>query len=181
MRNTIVSLTALLLTSACATNYLPPPNSDVSLVRFSVKNIGAEENAYFLSVRPGPDCKNSVGQSLARLGAAIGNNRVSPTRMIGSTGKPSRLVYERPLESGADIRVFAYWQEPYNPYGRYYSCAVGAKLDLIKGKQYELAFDTRMPCDLHLYELSESSAGIKMEETPIRIISVEQSTDLCSL
>ena len=162
----LTCFTCLLLTG-CAENYVLPSGANTSIVKFSAKDIGSINNAYFLLVKPGPTCHNNYGQSLARLGAAI--NRDAPKE------------FERPVESGNDIRIFAHFIETPGP-GITYQCKGGARMNLLPGHRYELDFRTARPCSLELRELNTASNGTNSSTiVPIIPVSVQTSKELCDL
>jgi hypothetical protein len=151
--------------AGCATSYVAPAGASTARVKF-VADPGSNNNAYFLLVKPGPACQDSVGQSLARLGAAI--NRDGATE------------YEREVESGEDLRIFAHWIQSYNPYGYSYSCKVGASISLLPGREYELLFHLSDPCRLELLERDGSGASAATIEQRVKYLPVSTSRELCS-
>lgn len=166
MFRTLIAFLAALSIAGCATTYFAPPGASTARVKF-IADPGPNNNAYFLNVKPGPDCTKSIGQSLARLGAAI--NRDGATE------------YERTIESGEDIRIFAHWLQSYNPYGSSYDCKIGARISLLPGRKYELRFKIANSCSVHLYELHEMRGEISSTEQQVIGARVENSKDLCDL
>lgn len=166
----------------CATNYAVPSGSRTALVRFQAEGLGPNNNAHFYVVTPGPDCKKHGVQQLARLGAAWGNKRQSDVRMIGSTGQPDRLRYEREVEAGRSLRLLATWTPAFNPNEIYYRTVFAVLVDMEAGKQYEVGFDLREDRrGIRVQELSETNGEISRRDQLVRPVRVKKASDLCDL
>ena len=166
MQKPIIIALATLGLGGCASAYVAPSGADTAMVNFTAKDIGPNNNAYFLLVKPGPDCKKSVGQSLATLGRAI--NRDAATE------------FQRKVQTGNDIRIYSQWLQAYSPYG-YSTCTVSAGIDLQPGRRYEMSLESGTHCSLHLYDLGAQGGGQPPTELPIHSYSVRSSNQLCDL
>ena len=168
--------------AGCATKYVVPSGTGTALVRFQAEGLGPNNNAHFYLVTPGPDCKKHGVQQLAKLGAEWGNKRLSDVRMIGSTGQPDRLRYEREVEAGQSLRLVASWIPAFNPYELHYNVLYAGLVELEAGKQYEVGFDLRADRrGIRVQELSETNGEISRRDQLVRPVRVRKASDLCDL
>ena len=168
--------------AGCATKYVVPPGTRTALVRFQAEGIGPNNNAHFYLVTPGPECRKYGVHQLAKLGAEWGNKRVSDVRMIGSSGQPDRLRYEREVEAGRNLRLVASWIPAFNPYEMQFNVLFAALVDLEAGKQYEVGFDLRENRrGIRVQELGETNGEITRRDLPLRSVRVYKASDLCDL
>jgi hypothetical protein len=169
-------LAASLLLFACAGTYTLKEGEPTALVRFKVLG---DQPTYFRHV-PEPLCPESTDKRLAAFIPILGEQS-SEVRMIGSTGVPSRYVYERAVSAGKPLYMLASSQRFSTPYSPGYSCSVGLRVVLEPGLQYEVIYELdQRSCTVRMWQLTQDGQEVSRSvPQDLKFFPVRSTKDFC--
>ncbi|WP_374674154.1 hypothetical protein [Ideonella sp.] len=160
-RRVLVLIGAAML-AGCAGTYSLREGEPKAYVRLRATG---DEPTFFRHI-PEPLCPEATVNRLAAFAMPFGE-QLSEIRMLGSTGQPSRYVYERAVTAGKPFHMLVYSQEISTAYNPGYSCHVGVKVTFQPEHHYEVTYEQeRSSCRVRVWELTQ--AGSDVQKHPVR-------------
>lgn len=116
-------------------------------------------------------------------GSMFNPEEVSALTMIGTSGKPEKMIRERKVPAGQRLQLHAWVDRPSVPYVHgSYTCSLGVSFIPLADRQYEVSFvDQNKQCTVSVRQLTlgASDVVVRNPEPSVQHVRAFNTHDFC--